>query len=48
MSYLLSSTFPAVSKTGLCAEEIFDKYPLMNKMRVSSLFAVYIFELLKL
>lgn len=48
MSYPLSTTFPTVFKTGLCTEEKFSKYTLMNKMRVSSLFAVYGFELMKL
>ena len=48
MSYPLSSTFPTVFKTGLCTEEMFSKYTLINKMRVSSLFAVYVFELMKL
>ena len=48
MSYPLSSTFPTVFKTGLCTEEMFSKYTVINKMRVSSLFAVYVFELMKL
>lgn len=41
MSYLVSSTFSIMPKTGLCTEEIFGKYLLLKEVKVFSFFALH-------